>query len=161
MIYTNEKSDAQNWQTFKVGETNFNDDAIRRTGETVIQTIREKEPTYNLISNNCQTYALALLDAIHSGNKKEFGTTMAVYDRVFGDGAVADLFVKDQKPETQGDHTTVSDAQHVMDVNTTKLDAHGAEGTDAENGESNGQNGNGENGKKKNMFSRFINKVKK
>lgn len=33
MIYTNEKVKREEWQTFKVGETRFNDDATRRAGE--------------------------------------------------------------------------------------------------------------------------------
>lgn len=63
----------------------------------MIATIREKQPGYNLISNNCQTYALQLLDTIKAGGKHEFGTTLAVYERVFGKGKVMDLF---EDPET-------------------------------------------------------------
>ena len=58
----------------------------------VIQQIRDFRPGYNLISNNCQTYVLQLLDAIKLGNVKEFGTTLAVYERLFSSGKVADLF---------------------------------------------------------------------
>lgn len=65
------------------------------TGEAVIQNIRNTKPGYNLISNNCQTYVLQLLDAIKVSEVKEFGTTLAVYDRLFGAGKVADLFVED------------------------------------------------------------------
>ncbi|KAF2003658.1 hypothetical protein P154DRAFT_519887 [Amniculicola lignicola CBS 123094] len=92
VIYTNERVDAQEWMKFQVGETTFNDDAIRRAGETVIQHLRDARPGYNLITNNCQTYVLQLLDAIKVSNVKEFGTTLAVYDRIFGEGKVADLF---------------------------------------------------------------------
>jgi hypothetical protein len=69
-------------------------------GEAVIQQIRSTRPCYNLISNNCQTYVLQLLDAIRVSQVKEFGTTLAVYDRLFGDGKVSDLFVEeaDQVP---------------------------------------------------------------
>jgi hypothetical protein len=33
IIYTNAQVDPKEWQTFQVGETRFNDDALRRTGE--------------------------------------------------------------------------------------------------------------------------------
>jgi hypothetical protein len=59
----------------------------------VIQQIRSTRPGYNLISNNCQTYVLQLLDAVRVSQVKEFATTAAVYDRLFGRGKVADLFV--------------------------------------------------------------------
>jgi hypothetical protein len=61
-------------------------------GEAVIHNIRTTRPGYNLISNNCQTYVLQLLDAIQVSQDKEFGTTLAVYERLFGSGKVADLF---------------------------------------------------------------------
>jgi hypothetical protein len=65
----------------------------RFPGEAVIQQIRSTRPGYNLISNNCQTYVLQLLDAIRVSQVKEFGTTLAVYQRLFGTGKVSDLFV--------------------------------------------------------------------
>lgn len=65
----------------------------RHLGEAVIQQIRGVRPGYNLLSNNCQTYVLQLLDAIRVSQVKEFGTTLAVYQRLFGAGKVADLFV--------------------------------------------------------------------
>ncbi|KAM0274322.1 hypothetical protein ACHAQH_007957 [Verticillium albo-atrum] len=130
VIYTNEKVEREGWRTFKVGQTLFNDDAVRRAGESVIQSIRDRQPRYNLISNNCQTYALELLDAIKVSSSKEFGTTLAVYDRLFGDGAVKDLFVSDQgaPPQIEGmppppkRTDTVSLAQQVMNDNTNQLD---------------------------------------
>lgn len=33
VIYTNEKIKREEWRTFQVGETRFNDDATRRAGE--------------------------------------------------------------------------------------------------------------------------------
>jgi hypothetical protein len=66
---------------------------VRHLGEAVIQQIRSTRPGYNLISNNCQTYVLQLLDAIRVSQVKEFGTTLAVYERLFGTGKVSDLFV--------------------------------------------------------------------
>lgn len=124
-----------------------------RTGESVIQLIREKRPAYNLITNNCQTYALQLLDAIKVSTQKELGTTLAVYERVFGRGKVADLFAKQDgaPPAAEGaegeaaavqqgeqemgqdkppapaaveeGHGVVSFAQKLMNANTTQLDA--------------------------------------
>ncbi|KAH7349179.1 hypothetical protein BKA66DRAFT_476818 [Pyrenochaeta sp. MPI-SDFR-AT-0127] len=93
VIYTNARVDPKEWRTFQVGETCFNDDAVRRAGEAVIQQIRSSRPGYNLISNNCQTYVLQLLDAIRVSQVKEFGTTLAVYQRLFGTGKVSELFV--------------------------------------------------------------------
>ncbi|KND91807.1 hypothetical protein TOPH_03482 [Tolypocladium ophioglossoides CBS 100239] len=127
VIYTNEKIKREEWRTFQVGETRFNDDATRRAGESVIQGIRERQPVYNLITNNCQTYALQLLDAIKAGGRTEFGTTLAVYERIVGPGKVMNLFskpeVQDQGGEVpQAGQTSVSLAQQVMDENTTQLD---------------------------------------
>ncbi|KAL9948396.1 hypothetical protein ACHAQF_006765 [Verticillium nonalfalfae] len=130
VIYTNEKVTREGWRTFKVGQTRFNDDAVRRAGESVIQSIRNRQPRYNLITNNCQTYALELLDAIKVSGSKEFGTTLAVYDRLFGEGAVKDLFIQDQPPPAQIEGVppppqrtdTVSLAQQVMNDNTNQLD---------------------------------------
>ncbi|PNY27608.1 Uncharacterized protein TCAP_02468 [Tolypocladium capitatum] len=127
VIYTNEKINRDEWRTFSVGETRFNDDAVRRAGESVIQSIRDRQPAYNLITNNCQTYALQLLDAIKVGGHAQFGTTLAVYERIIGPGKVMDLF---NQPAGQGqEHAaapagqdSVSLAQQVMDDNTTQLD---------------------------------------
>lgn len=98
-------------------------------GESVIQTIRDKQPGYNLITNNCQTYALQLLDAIKAGVEKEFATTLAVYERLTGEGKVADLFQAqaDQEQQQQADGkeqgpNTVLLAQQVMNDNTNQLD---------------------------------------
>ena len=89
----------------------------------MIASIRGERPAYNLITNNCQTYALQLLDAIKVGGQKEFATTAAVYDRLFGPGKVMDLFAKppDGQEIAQGQNS-VSLAQQVMDQNTTQLD---------------------------------------
>ncbi|KAF9878281.1 cytochrome P450 [Colletotrichum karsti] len=101
VIYTNERYKRDEWRTFPVGETRFNDDAIRRAGESVIQNIRERQPAYNLITNNCQTYALQLLDAIKVDGQKDFGTTLAVYHRLTGHGKVMDLFATPEQQQQQ------------------------------------------------------------
>ncbi|KAL0934467.1 uncharacterized protein CTRU02_211266 [Colletotrichum truncatum] len=101
VIYTNERIKREEWRTFQVGETRFNDDALRRAGESVIQSIRERQPAYNLITNNCQTYALELLDAIKVDGQKDFGTTLAVYERLTGSGKVMDLFAEPQPQQQQ------------------------------------------------------------
>ncbi|KAK7226885.1 hypothetical protein V2G26_014888 [Clonostachys chloroleuca] len=111
VIYTNAKIVREEWKTFSVGQTGFNDDAIRRTGETVIQTIRDERPAYNLITNNCQTFALRLLDAIKVEGQKEFGTTLAVYERLLGPGKIKDLFDPEAEAQLQSqvqDATVVS-----------------------------------------------------
>ena len=125
----------EEWRTFDVGETRFNDDAIRRAGESVIQATRERQPAYNLITNNCQTYALELLDAIKAGGGAEFGSTRAIYERMLGPGKIKDLFAEEdaeeaakppelqQPPQAEPGRTdTVSFAQQVMHDNTTQLD---------------------------------------
>lgn len=103
----------------------------------VIHNMREQRAAYNLINNNCQTYAVNLLDAIQIGAHREFATTFAIYQRATGAGAIKDLF-EDKHPEEQktdidqGDSDkpdfhrtdTVQNAQIVMDQHTTKLDNH-------------------------------------
>ena len=100
----------------------------------VIHNMRAKRPEYNIISNNCQNYAVQLLDAIQIGKHDEFATSFAVYQRATGKGAIKDLFEikhpEEQKVEGEdyrpGLHRmdTVQNAQVVMDQNTTKLDNH-------------------------------------
>ncbi len=97
----------------------------------VIHNMRVKKAAYNLISNNCQNFAVMLLDAIQVGAHREFGTAFAVYQRATGQGTIEDLFVdhseeekaEQEQPEAQR-HETVSNAMKVMDENTTKLDNH-------------------------------------
>jgi hypothetical protein len=117
----------------------------------VIQSIRDKQPGYNLVSNNCQTYVLRLLDAINVGVQKQFGTTLTVCKALAGPQKVSDFFVQ-EGPEVQGQQgqtapgvdgrvtaepqgvdgqdvfkppkraDTVIQAQQLMDQNTTQLD---------------------------------------
>jgi hypothetical protein len=97
----------------------------------VIHNMREKRPAYNIISNNCQNFAVLMLDAIQIGAHREFATSFAVYQRATGAGEIKDLFV-DNHPDEQVDqshpglhrHDTVQSAQDVMEANTTKLDNH-------------------------------------
>ena len=101
-----------------------------------IHNMREKRPAYNLISNNCQNFAVNLLDQVQLGAHREFATSFAIYSKATGDGEVKDLFV-DKHPEEQQAHPLLADeeempkpkrqntvhlAQQVMDENTTKLD---------------------------------------
>ena len=93
----------------------------------MIQTIRDRQPAYNLINNNCQTYALQLLDAIKVAKHKQFGTTLAVYQRLVGPGNIMDLFAPgqaDAPPPPPPEDDSVSVAQQVMHENTTQLDTH-------------------------------------
>lgn len=98
----------------------------------VIFNMREKRPAYNLINNNCQNFAMNLLDKIRIGQHREFATSFAVYQRAIGDGTIKDLFVDKHpdedpneaiKPELEH-HNTIQVAYQVMDENTTKLDNH-------------------------------------
>lgn len=98
------------------------------------------------------------MDAIKAGVRKEFGTTLAVYERLVGEGKVEDLFSKMDATNAHQDEATepgpdsVSLAQQVMDDNTTKLDPR-------EEMEKSGVEE--EKKKSKNIFSRFFNKEDK
>lgn len=99
--------------------------------------MRQERPAYNIISNNCQNFAVRLLDAIQVGAHHQFATSFAVYQAATGDGTIKDLFVdahpEEQKidpavPTTGIQRTdTVQNAQNVMDANTTKLDNHSSD----------------------------------
>ncbi|TAQ84271.1 hypothetical protein B7494_g7410 [Chlorociboria aeruginascens] len=91
----------------------------------VIHNMREKRPAYNIISNNCQNFAVNLLDAIQIGAHREFATSFAVYQAATGKGEIKDLF-EDRHPEEQDvdQRPTVQHAQQVIEENTTKLDNH-------------------------------------
>lgn len=99
--------------------------------------MRGKQPAYNLINNNCQNFALNLLDKIRVGKHREFATSFSVYQRAIGMGAIKDLFdqvedhpderpgpEQDEKPAGLQHQDTLQAAQQVMDDNTTKLDNH-------------------------------------
>ncbi|KAK3689150.1 hypothetical protein B0T22DRAFT_513309 [Podospora appendiculata] len=135
VIYINEKINRDEWHTFEIGKTRFNDQALLHAGDMVIYNMRSARPAYNLISNNCQNFALLMLDAIQAGARREFATTFAIYQRATGEGKVMDLFIEEggaaESEEEQqaaaganGQPTAVQAAQQVMDDNTTKLDNH-------------------------------------
>lgn len=94
--------------------------------------MRAKRPAYNLISNNCQNFAILMLDAIQVGAHREFATTFAIYQRMTGAGKISDLFAETPAEETAADQlesrpqeqSAVHVAQQVMEENTTKLDNH-------------------------------------
>lgn len=100
----------------------------------VIHNMRATRPAYNVISNNCQNFAVAMLDAIQIGAHVEFATTFAVYQAATGRGTIRDLFVdkhpEEQKVDGEGQGLarvdTVHNAQQVMEEHTTKLDDHHA-----------------------------------
>lgn len=97
----------------------------------VIHNMRAKKPAYNIISNNCQNFAVLMLDAIQIGAHKQFATSFSVYQKATGLGEIKDLFV-DNHPDEQTDperpelhrQDTVQNAQQVMEEHTTKLDDH-------------------------------------
>jgi hypothetical protein len=101
-----------------------------RIGEMVIFGMREKRPAYNIINNNCQNFALLMLDAVQVGAAahREFASTFAIYQRATGAGKISDLFVQPDEtqatPESEGKPGAVQVAQQVMEDNTTKLDHH-------------------------------------
>ena len=112
--------------------TSWSEILSRFLAEMVIHNMREKRPAYNVISNNCQNFAVSMLDAIQIGAHVEFATSFAVYQRATGAGTIKDLFnnphPEEQKidPEKPGLHRTdtVQNAQQVMDEQTTKIDNH-------------------------------------
>jgi hypothetical protein len=139
IIYINERVEREQWHTFRVGETTFNDEALRQTGEMVISQMRAKKAAYNLISNNCQNFALLLLDAMQIGEAAhpKFGTALAVVQAATGPGRIRDLFEEKQPGEqvvvaveepaqepAQKDNAIVALAKRLMDEHTTKLDNH-------------------------------------
>lgn len=114
----------------------------------MIHNMRETRPAYNVISNNCQNYAVLMLEAIQIGAHQQFATTFAIYQRATGAGAISDLFedkhpeeqkieegkvveeghvaagkVGEGRPELHRTHT-LQNAQQVMDEHTTKIDDH-------------------------------------
>ncbi|KAH6621347.1 hypothetical protein B0J18DRAFT_224357 [Chaetomium sp. MPI-SDFR-AT-0129] len=139
IIYVNGKINRSEWRTFRVGETRFNDEALRQAGEMVIYSMRQKKAAYNLISNNCQNFALLMLDGIQLGRaeRTEFATTLAVVQAATGSGKVSDLFAEDvpvpaqQQPAQQAameqaekENPIVAMAKRLMDEHTKKLDNH-------------------------------------
>lgn len=100
----------------------------------VIYSMRAKKAAYNLISNNCQNFAMLMLNAIHVGAHREFATSYAVWQRATGKGSIRDLFKPDdatsndeeeQKPPEAGHQEAMQHAHQVMEQNTTHLDTHG------------------------------------
>jgi hypothetical protein len=135
VIYFNERVTEQEWHSYSVGSTTFNDQALLQAAEMTIYNMRNARPAYNLISNNCQNFALEMLKAISVGKHREFGSTFAIYERATGKGKIQDLFVDEHPDEammvaaevnmpTALDNDAVGTAAHVMDENTTKLDHH-------------------------------------
>lgn len=109
--------------------------AWNTTGEMCIFNMREKQPAYNLINNNCQNFALNLLDKIRVGKHRDFATSFVVYQRAVGKGTIKDLFEQvddhpDDKPGADEEQPalqhqdTLQAAEEVMNENTTKLDNH-------------------------------------
>ncbi|TVY85610.1 hypothetical protein LAWI1_G008618, partial [Lachnellula willkommii] len=144
VIYINEVCRREEWHVFDVGGTRFTDEALRQAADMTIHNMREKRPAYNLISNNCQNFAVLLLDAIQVGAHRQFATSFAVYSAATGAGTIKGLFA-DSHPEEQKVEAheeaepgqperperpelyrmdTVQNAQQVMDEHTTKLDNH-------------------------------------
>lgn len=97
-----------------------------------IHNMRTKRAAYNLITNNCQNFAVLLLDAIQIGAHKEFATSFAIYQRATGAGKIKDLFPEDPPDDHLTEEpalalhrqNTVQRAQEVMDAETTQLDDH-------------------------------------
>ncbi|KAI0394846.1 hypothetical protein F5Y17DRAFT_426405 [Xylariaceae sp. FL0594] len=131
IIYINGQRSQSEWTTYEVGKTRLNDEALRQAGEMTIYNMREKRKAYNLISNNCQNFALNMLDAIQVARHKEFGTALAIFQRATGKGRISELFLEklpeaeaeeeeDQRPPEQ----VLQNAHQVMDEHTTKVDTH-------------------------------------
>lgn len=130
VIYNNEKLNREEWHTFEVGQTRFNDEALRQAAEMTIFNMREKRAAYNLISNNCQNFATLMLEAIQVGAHKRFATSFSVYQAATGSGRIKDLFVPDDPNQEQlatgaePPESVVQHAQQVMDDNTAQMDSH-------------------------------------
>ncbi|KAJ7190041.1 hypothetical protein GGX14DRAFT_606662 [Mycena pura] len=146
IIYLNERRDKQEWHTFEVGSTRFNDEALRRAGEMTIYNMRHKQKAYNLITNNCQNFALQMLNAVQVGKHLEFATAYSLYHAAAsgGSGGVSTLLsgqaespvssiftaqaqelpMAEEEESERPPHHVVAHAQEVMDEHTTKLDDH-------------------------------------
>ncbi|KAI0553703.1 hypothetical protein F4679DRAFT_432959 [Xylaria curta] len=128
IIYINGRRAENEWTTYDVGKTKLNDEALRQAGEMVIFNMRQRQKGYNLITNNCQNFALNMLNAIQIGKQRDFGTALAIFQRATGKGSISDLFLaelpkteeQDERPPDQ----VVEHASKVMDEKTTKLDTH-------------------------------------
>ncbi|KAK3935278.1 hypothetical protein QBC46DRAFT_397831 [Diplogelasinospora grovesii] len=121
VIYINEKINREEWHTFEVGKTRFNDEALRQAGEMVIFNMRQKKPAYNLIDNNCQNFASLMLEAIQIGAHVKFVTSYQVYQAATGEGRIKDLW--NEHPEETEEHA-VQNAQQLMVEETTEIDNH-------------------------------------
>jgi len=99
-----------------------------------IYRMREKNKAYNLISNNCQNFALQMLDAVQMGKHLEFATAFAVY-RTAVDGRsdkIAQLFrdeaqqlpIAEEVDAERPPHHVLNHAQGLMEEHTAKVDDH-------------------------------------
>ncbi|KXJ84957.1 hypothetical protein Micbo1qcDRAFT_237624 [Microdochium bolleyi] len=126
VIYINEELKPDEWHTFSVGKTRFNDEALRQAGELTIHEMREKRAGYHLIENNCQNFASNLLSKIQIGHHREFATALAVYNNAFSASQLKGLFDDhpdddpEQRPEGP-EEGTVGLAEKVMDEQTNKI----------------------------------------
>ncbi|KAI1739422.1 hypothetical protein F4680DRAFT_422731 [Xylaria scruposa] len=128
IIYINGRRAENEWTTYDIGKTKLNDEALRQAGEMVIFNMRQRQKGYNLITNNCQNFALNMLNAIQIGKQRDFGTALAIFQRATGKGSISDLFLaelpkteeQDERPPDQ----VVEHASKVMDEKTTKIDTH-------------------------------------
>ncbi|KLO13382.1 hypothetical protein SCHPADRAFT_928563 [Schizopora paradoxa] len=60
------------WYSKEIGTTRFSDEALRIAGEKAIAAM---EGSYNLVHNNCQKFALGMIDLIIEGPREKFMTT--------------------------------------------------------------------------------------
>ena len=99
----------------------------------VIFNMRARKAAYNLINNNCQNFAMNLLNTIQVGKHREFGTSFSVYQRVTGKGRIMDLFAPEEVAgdpnqslaEGHAEHDNVMQhAQEVINENTTSISVH-------------------------------------
>lgn len=126
----------------------------------MIESVRAKQAAYNLITNNCQTYALLLLDAVKATGDAKFPTTLNVYEALTGPGKVMELFPENKQPHEpeQAPTEAVTVAQGVMDQHTTQLDTHMLD--EDHDGVPDELEREGEKGEKKGLFKRIFSKNK-
>ncbi|KAJ1328851.1 PPPDE putative peptidase domain-containing protein [Microdochium nivale] len=127
VIYINEQLKHDEWHTFPVGKTRFNDEALRQAGELTIHEMRKKRAGYHLIENNCQNFASNLLHKIQIGHHREFATALAVYNNAFSTSQLKGMFEHhpDDDPKQRPDgpeEGTVGLAEKVMDEQTNKIE---------------------------------------
>jgi hypothetical protein len=95
--------------------------------------MRLKKKQYNVIDNNCQGFAEALLELIQQGSHRKFATTLDVWKKTMGDmrdlddkPSLKDLIDEHEAraPPTNEHAQVMQTARALINDNTNKIDEH-------------------------------------